>query len=320
MKFSIGIPAYKSLYLNECIESVLSQDYLDFELIIVNDFSPNPINIIIKNFNDNRIKYFENDFNIGAENVVDNWNKCLSLACGDYFILLGDDDLLENNYLSTFKFLIDKYPYIDIFHCRTKIIDDKSNPIEFTISLPEYETVYDAIMHRLFYQRLQFVSDFVYKTTALRNIGGYYKLPLAWCSDDLTAYIVASDKGIVHTNEPIFNYRRNDFSITSSGNNISKRLATLQLENWLKDFLFKPAKLTVDEINKKYILDRFEFWKLKNQTEFILNMLQSYNLKGYLLCHNSKNLYQLSSKNLRIQLFNYFFKSLKKSIKFIFEN
>lgn len=320
MKFSIGIPAYKSLYLNECIESVLSQDYLDFELIIVNDFSPNPINIIIKNFNDNRIKYFENDFNIGAENVVDNWNKCLSLACGDYFILLGDDDLLENNYLSTFKFLIDKYPYIDIFHCRTKIIDDKSNPIEFTISLPEYETVYDAIMHRLFYQRLQFVSDFVYKTTALRNIGGYYKLPLAWCSDDLTAYIVASDKGIVHTNEPIFNYRRNDFSITSSGNNISKRLATLQLENWLKDFLFKPAKLTVDEINKKYILDRFEFWKLKNQTEFILNMLQSYNLKGYFLCHNSKNLYQLSSKNLRIQLFNYFFKSLKKSIKFIFEN
>jgi hypothetical protein len=175
-------------------------------------------------------------------------------------------------------------------------------------------------MHRLFYQRLQFISDFVYRTTALRNIGGYYKLPLAWCSDDLTAYIVASDKGIVHTNEPIFNYRRNDFSITSSGNHISKRLATLQLENWLKDFLFKPAKLTVDEINRKYILDRFEFWKLKNQTEFILNMLQSYNLKGYFLCHNSKNLYQLSSKNLRFQLFNYFFKSLKKSIKFIFEN
>ncbi|HFZ0442388.1 TPA: glycosyltransferase family 2 protein, partial [Raoultella ornithinolytica] len=109
-KFTIGIPAYKASFLKECIDSILSQTFHDFELIIVNDASPENLDTIISSYNDKRIHYFKNEKNCGAENVIDNWNKCLSYANGDYFILMGDDDKLDVNYLSEFNKLISEHP------------------------------------------------------------------------------------------------------------------------------------------------------------------------------------------------------------------
>ena len=99
IKFSVTIPAYKSKYLEECISSVLSQSYQNFELIIVNDASPEDLNSIITSFEDNRIRYYVNNTNCGSVDVVDNWNKCLSLSKGQFLICMGDDDKLLPNCL-----------------------------------------------------------------------------------------------------------------------------------------------------------------------------------------------------------------------------
>ncbi|MGS3108146.1 glycosyltransferase, partial [Escherichia coli] len=88
------------------IDSILSQTFKDFELIIVNDASPENLDSIISSYDDTRIRYYKNDKNCGAENVIDNWNKCLSFANGDYFILMGDDDKLDEDYLSEFNKII----------------------------------------------------------------------------------------------------------------------------------------------------------------------------------------------------------------------
>lgn len=62
---SIGIPAYKATYLKEAIDSVLNQTYTKFELIIVNDKSPENIEEIISTYNDKRIRYYKNEDNLG---------------------------------------------------------------------------------------------------------------------------------------------------------------------------------------------------------------------------------------------------------------
>ena len=49
-KFSIIVPCYKEVFLKECIESILSQTYQDFELILVNDTSPYNIRQIVNQF------------------------------------------------------------------------------------------------------------------------------------------------------------------------------------------------------------------------------------------------------------------------------
>ena len=97
MKFSITIPAYKARFFDECVQSVLAQTFDDFEFIILNDKSPEPIKDIVSHYNDSRIRYYENDKNVGAEDVVYNWNKLLELAQGEFLICMGDDDMLYPN-------------------------------------------------------------------------------------------------------------------------------------------------------------------------------------------------------------------------------
>jgi len=238
VKFSICIPAYKSKFLKECIESILRQTIADFELIILNDCSPEPIDEIITQFEDKRLHYVKNNQNVGALNLVNNWNKCLSLTHGEFIVIMGDDDLLEPDYLEEFSKLITSYPELDVYHCRSKIIDDKGNTWLLTPACPAYENVYDSIWHRLNQFRSNYISDYMYKTKSLRNRGGFYPLPLAWGSDDITAFIASSEKGIAHSNKPVFKYRSHGLSISSTLNNgLAKLDADLGYASWLKNFL-----------------------------------------------------------------------------------
>lgn len=237
IRFSIAIPAFKTKFLSDCISSILQQSYSAFELIIVNDKSPQPVKSIVDTFEDPRIRYYENDFNIGAYNLVNNWNKCLSYASGDYFVMMGDDDMMEPNYLKEFAMLIERYPDVNVLHCRTLIMDENGRPRMLTPSWPQFESVYDNIWHRINDYRAQYISDFMYKTSYLNGVGGFHFLPLAWGSDDITAYKGAIDHGIAHTNKPVFKYRSNSQTITSSGDGTVKMDAIISYFNWIEEFI-----------------------------------------------------------------------------------
>ena len=129
-RFSVTIPAYKHKFLKECIDSILSQTYMDFELIIVNDASPEDIGTVVSAYRDPRIRYYINEKNCGAINVVDNWNKCLEYAKGKYIICMGDDDKLMPNCLEEYSRLIVRYPDLDAFHGRVARITDDSKIID----------------------------------------------------------------------------------------------------------------------------------------------------------------------------------------------
>lgn len=241
-KFSVGVPAYKGRYLADCIASILNQTYPVFELVIVNDASPDAIDEIVGKFDDKRIHYSKNAINEGAEFVATNYNRCLQKATGNFFILMGDDDTMEPDYLEQFVQLISKYPHLDIFHCRSKIIDGESKVITYTPSWPEYESLYDNIWHKVNNYRVQFIADYVYRTSALKQKGGFYYMPLGWFTDDITSYIAMMGKGIAHTNKTLLNYRDHGASISSIGDHMIKMRAINQQKIWFDNFLkHKPV-------------------------------------------------------------------------------
>lgn len=89
---SVCIPTYRGAeHLAATISSVLAQSFSDFELVIVNDNSPDATDRVMENFSDPRIRYLKNTSNLGPEG---NWNRCLKEARGRYFKLLPQDDLL----------------------------------------------------------------------------------------------------------------------------------------------------------------------------------------------------------------------------------
>lgn len=89
---SICIPTYKGAeFLGKTLDSVLNQSYPHFELLVLDDNSPDNTPSIVSAYQDQRIKYVRNAQNQGPQ---ENWNKCLELAQGKYFKLLPHDDLL----------------------------------------------------------------------------------------------------------------------------------------------------------------------------------------------------------------------------------
>ena len=236
IKFSVTVPAYKAQFLSECIDSILAQTYKNFELIIVNDASPQDLDSIVSKYDDPRIRYYKNKVGFGAEHVVGNWNKCLEYATGDYLICMGDDDKLLPHCLEEYVKLIAKYPKVDFFHTWTEIINEKSEIYDIQAPRPEWESVY-SMMFFLWKGRTQYIGDCLFRTKSLRSVGGFFDLPYAWSSDHISAYMVAKNHGVVNTQRPGFQYRINKNNITNDVSNTESKVRTLlETKKWYSDF------------------------------------------------------------------------------------
>ena len=268
MKFSITIPAYKKRYLAEAVESVIRQTYNDFELIIVDDCSPEELYSIVQSFSDSRIRYYRNQRNYGAVDVVDNWNKCIEYAKGEYIICMGDDDRLKPCCLEELAKLIKKYPDCHVFHSLTDIIDEQGNVCKKLEKRPEYESAFNMLLKRL-QGRSQYIGDFCYSVEKLRESGGFFPLPLAWGSDDITAVRAAIKKGIANTQTECFEYRVNSSSISEDNtNDIIKIEALKKSECW---YLSSLNEITHGDENNNNLLRgvlRDRFSKLYSQHAF----------------------------------------------------
>ncbi len=263
IKFSILIPAYKSKFLKEAISSVLSQSYKNLELIIVDDCSPENLKSIVDGFSDSRMSYYRNEKNCGAENVVDNWNKCLSYASGDYVICMGDDDKLNLTCLADYVKIIEKYSGLYVYHTRTLIINEDSEIRDIQEQRPEYESGYSLWWHRWNGRGKQYIGDFLFDRKQLVKEGGFYNLPLAWASDDITAVRAALPRGIANVSSPGFCYRKNEMTISVSSDERLKANAALKEMEWYNKML--DIAQTQDEVDiilkdliKRYSINRFQ--------------------------------------------------------------
>lgn len=105
--FTVAIPAYNRLaYTRQAVESVLSQTFIDFELLVVDDFSTEDLLSYLGSVNDKRVRVYRNEKNLG---IVFNWRKCIELAEGKWFRFLLNDDVLFKDALEITAELIDKF-------------------------------------------------------------------------------------------------------------------------------------------------------------------------------------------------------------------
>lgn len=298
IKFSVTVPAYKAQFLKECIDSILAQTYQNFELIIVNDASPQDLDSIVAQYQDSRIRYCKNKVGFGAEYVVGNWNKCLEYATGDYLICMGDDDRLLPNCLEEYIKLIIKYPGLGIYHGWTEVINEDGEVINLFPPLPERESIYSAIYCRLS-GRAQFIGDCLYDIKLLRENGGFFDLPFAWGSDDISSYIAARKYGIAHTQVPVFQYRQNSQSISSSSHNREKMDALYRELIWVKNFL-NEVPITNDRTAltyRKVCLDHLSIFLIEQaQYNMLLDMKMSGRFSAMRYWHRHSIKYHISCK------------------------
>lgn len=122
---SVIVPVYKvEQYLAECIDSILAQTFTDFELILVDDGSPDNCGEICEEYKkkDNRIIVIHKE-NGG---LSDARNKGIDIAKGEYLTFVDSDDLIHIDYLNTLYSLVKEYD-ADISMCSMEEFPDGSN-------------------------------------------------------------------------------------------------------------------------------------------------------------------------------------------------
>jgi len=131
------MPTYNyAQYLPEAIQSVLTQTFTDFELIIIDDCSRDKSAEIIAEYarKDRRIVARINDRNIG---MVDNWNRSLTMARGEYIkFLFGDDVLADKNALEKMVAVLDADDGISLVAAARRVIDEASREQKVVSTYP----------------------------------------------------------------------------------------------------------------------------------------------------------------------------------------
>jgi len=112
--FSVLLPTYNRLdLLTRAIETVRRQNFEDWEIVVSDNYSHEPIGAFIESLDDQLIKYVRTESFIP---VTDNWQNALNHSCGEYVIMLGDDDGLLQNYFAKLSELIVKHDAPEVIY------------------------------------------------------------------------------------------------------------------------------------------------------------------------------------------------------------
>ena len=155
--FSILVPVYNvERYLRRCLDSLIHQTFTDFELILVNDASPDKSQEIMEEYlaKDSRIRIYCHPQNYG---MVMARKTGIDLATGKYCVFCDSDDYLDQNYLRKASEYLSDTEY-DIVHFATTLIGKKIH----SMIKNHYE-------HRLFPHKTVFNNDCLFQTYFLEG-------------------------------------------------------------------------------------------------------------------------------------------------------
>jgi abequosyltransferase len=131
-KISVCIPAFnRATVLPALLESILTQDFNEYEIVINEDRSPQrlPIRSVVEQYSalyPDRIRYFENEQNLGYDANI---RSLIERANGDYCLFMGNDDLMCSGALSTVASALARYQNVGVILRSYASFDDSPENI-----------------------------------------------------------------------------------------------------------------------------------------------------------------------------------------------
>ena len=258
MRLSFVLPAWKGKYLFEAISSIVSQTIKEWELVVVDDCSPDPIGEIVASFKDPRIRYYRNEENIGGKDLVRQWNHSISFATGDYVVLAADDDKYKPEFCEDVLRLAEKYPEVDLIHSSVEQIDEDGFHLWDDSILPEYTSKYEYLNWWLTGRSFTCVGNFAFKRSALMAMGGFMDFPCAFGSDIATP-ISLSKNGVANTQQMLFCFRQSEQHLSADRSRFKEKLEAISLLSvFLRSIHYEEPDNTADKefysiVNEDYL-------------------------------------------------------------------
>lgn len=216
MFFSIIVPVYNvEKYLDKCIDSLIQQDFEDYEIFLINDGSTDSsVKIAEKYVNNNKVQLINKEKNSG---LSDTRNIGLKKANGDYIIFVDSDDYVDHEYLKrVYKIIIDQ-SYPDIVYTGFVEERDKNNitiygyKSEKNVCYKNNDFLINELRHRTLYAPVCFG---IYKRKLLIANNLFFKSGICHEDELWTPQVVYHANSVYTTDLSPYHYIRREGSIT----------------------------------------------------------------------------------------------------------
>ena len=197
---------------------------------------------MVDEFQDDRLTYHRNEQNIGGRDLVAAWNHAMEFATGEWCVLASDDDVYHPDYLQEMVALTEKYPQVDLVHCRNANIDAEGRITDVGHGRAEFETGIQMLYSSSVLRCQQRMADLMFRKSAYDKFG-IPQYPLAWYSDHALAVKYAWENGAACSPRVLFMFRNSGINLSSPHPDLvaTKIAAGLQFRSWVDD-LFKTAR------------------------------------------------------------------------------
>lgn len=164
---SVVMTAYQDFrFLDEAVDSILVQDFGDFELIVVDDGSDDPAPVKALAARDPRIRVLLNETNVGTAVSA---NRAIAVARGDIIVRLDSDDISEPSRIGKLVAALRADPELGLVGSAVTMIDEAGQPLRRE-AMPETDLAirWTLLFHNPFYH-----SATAFRRAAFDAAGGY---------------------------------------------------------------------------------------------------------------------------------------------------
>jgi glycosyltransferase involved in cell wall biosynthesis len=256
---SIIVPIYKVQdYLEKCIESILAQSFTNFELILIDDGSPDECGKICDSYGamDSRIKVVHKQ----NEGLSAARNSGLDIAKGEYVGFVDSDDWIDENMYGTLLNLliendcdIAQCEFIKAFDENEKVDNGKNNTVQ---TFNNFESL------RNLYNEKSISTVVSWNKLYRRDLFEYIRFPVGKLHEDefTTHKLLYKSRKLVYTNKIFYYYRQTPNSIMNSKFN-KRRLDILDaMQERLEFAQVTENEMFINETLKKYMFRLIYFY------------------------------------------------------------
>lgn len=271
---SVIVPNYNhEKYLVKRLESILDQTFQDFEIILLDDCSPdNSKEILLKYAKNSKVSHCVfNATNSG--NTFVQWNKGIDLAKGKYVWIAESDDFSENTYLEELVDYFNKNKDLTLVYCQSNKADENDM---ITGSWLEFTNIFDQelFLNDFTIDGNLFIEKFLIYKNVIPNASGVLFLKAAalelgpldtdiemrYCGDWLFYIKLITNQRIGFVSKPLNNFRYHPNSVIAKSNKNNNRVYLIDVVKEMRGkilsfFLLEcPANFSViNKINKAII-------------------------------------------------------------------